>query len=126
MKQKMVFCKIGASQEVQNQEWALKEQIRDHRKTDDGSQYRIRSLHIEKKTAIGGMANIETSKEHQGKIKETKMLLANTRSVKEKPAELHSLTADNNIICQIETHLDCTVQSKSIIADPKKTIQKRP
>ena len=67
------------------------------------------------------MASTETSKEHQGN-KLLKMLLANTRSAKGKTAEIQSLTVDYNIICLTETHLDCTVQSKSIIADPKKTV----
>ena len=53
MKQKKIFCKIDASQEVRNQEWALREQIREYRKADDGSQYRIRSLRIEQKQPSG-------------------------------------------------------------------------
>ena len=53
MKQKKIFCKIDASQEARNQEWAPREQIREYRKADDVSQYRIRSLRIEQKQPSG-------------------------------------------------------------------------
>ena len=65
------------------------------------------------------MASTETSKEHQGD-KLLKMLLANIRSAKGKTAEIQQLTVNYNVICLTEPHLDCTVQSESIIADPKR------
>ena len=68
------------------------------------------------------MTSTETSKEHQ-ENKLLKMLLINQHKVsKKKTAELQSLTVDYNNICLTVTHLDYTVQSKSIMADPKKTV----
>ena len=51
-----------------------------------------------------------------------KFILANTRSVKGKTAELQSLTIDYNIICLTETHIDSTIPNQSIIEDTNKTI----
>ena len=48
-----IFCKIDTSQEVRNQEWALREKIRELKNSDDVSEYRIRNLHIEQKQMTG-------------------------------------------------------------------------
>lgn len=53
MRRDGIFCKIDVSQEVRNQEWALREKVRELRKSEDGVDYRIRNAHIEQREPSG-------------------------------------------------------------------------
>lgn len=53
MKQENIFCKIDTSQEVRNQEWVLREKIRELKGSDVTAEYRIRNLQIEQKQLSG-------------------------------------------------------------------------
>ena len=57
MKHKKIICKMDVSREVWNQEWVLREQIREYRKTEEANQYRIRSLCVEQRQPLGEGGN---------------------------------------------------------------------
>lgn len=49
-----IFCKLDESKEVRDQQYALRQQIRDMKaNSEDETQYRIRSLKIQSKSASG-------------------------------------------------------------------------
>ena len=47
------------------------------------------------------------------------------RSVKGKTTELHFVTADSDIICLTETHLDCSIPNSNVLSLDHRTVFRR-
>ena len=53
LKSEKIVCKLDVSKEIRNQEYALRERIRELKKEDSDASYRLRNLQIEQKQSTG-------------------------------------------------------------------------